>query len=166
MVIHFGWVYDALRAQQGRWVELGFDGAQSVVNLGPKLPLNPLASAQTIAVLAAVSTFIFTNQGAGFLGNRSHLGCTITAHIQNGAYMQGAYGGVRVPSAAASVPFKDFCECGGVVGQVFERNGAVLNEAHRFSIATKTHHDVETRFTHLPQVALWRGVSHAHHASG
>jgi hypothetical protein len=54
----------------------------------------------------------------------------------------------------------------GVFGQVFQRHGAVFNEADRLAIALEAHHDVESGLSHLPQVLLWRVVDHFHHAAG
>ena len=39
----------------------------------------------------------------------------------------------------------------GVFGQVLQRHGAVLDEAHRLAVALQAHHDVEAGLAHLPQ---------------
>ena len=80
--------------------------------------------------------------------------------------MQRAYRSVRVPGAPAAVAREDFGQRVGVLGQMLQRNRAVLDEAHRFSVATQAHHDVQSGFADLPQVFLRSVVDHFDDAAG
>ena len=80
--------------------------------------------------------------------------------------MQRANGGVGVPSAFAAVAFEDLGQCIGVFGQVFQRDSAVFDEAHRLAVALQAHHDVEAGFAHFPEVFLRCVFSHFDHRAG
>jgi hypothetical protein len=64
------------------------------------------------------------------------------------------------------VPGEDLVEARGVVGQILERDGAVLDERDRLTLALHRHHDVEPGLAHLPDVALQGGVGGLDHGVG
>ncbi len=80
--------------------------------------------------------------------------------------MQRAHGGMGVPGAPAAMAREHFGERVGVLGQVLQRHGAVLDEAHGLAIALEAHHDVQPRLAHFPEVFLGRFLGHFHHAAG
>ena len=166
LVVHLGWVDHARRAVQADRIHPLLDLTERLVNLVAKLPADPFAAAQAVAVLAAVSPFELSDQLGSFVGNGAHLDRTVTAHVQDGSHMQGTHRRVRVPGALGAVTCKHLGERIGVVGQVLERHGTVFDEAHRFAVAAQAHHDVQTRLAHLPQILLCAVVHHLDHAAG
>ena len=134
-VVHFGRVDDALRAQQVKRVQVVFDLRKSVVDHWPKLPLDPLAPAQTVAMLAAVGAFVVPHQLGRFFGNRAHLASAFPAHVQNRPHMECSYRCVGIPGAFAAVFFEDAGQRAGVFGQMRQRYGAVFNKTHRLAVA-------------------------------
>ena len=136
----------------------------------PNCQSNPFAAADPVAVLAAVGAAEFAHQHGGLLGDRAHpLRAAlrpVAPHVENRPHVQRAHRGMRVPGAVRAVPAEDLGERVGVVGQVLERNGAVLDEAHRFAVAFEAHHDVEGGLAHLPDLLLGDRVGHLDHASG
>ena len=165
-VVHFGGIDHAIGAEQVQRVQFMFDLGEGLLDAWPKLPLNPFASAQTVAMFAAVGPFELPDKCTGLFGNGAHFDCAITAHVQNRSDVQCAYRCMGIPSAFGAVLLKDLCEGIGVLSQVFQGHGAVFNEAHRFAIALQTHHDVEACLANLPQILLRRIVNHFHHAVG
>ena len=101
-------------------------------------------------MLTAISAFEFAHKFAGLFADLSHLLGAIASHVQDRAHVQGAYRGMRIPSAFGAMPFKNFCQGVGVFGQMHQRNSAVFNKAHRFAVALQAHHDVEACFTNFP----------------
>ena len=142
------------------------DAGKRLRDVWAKLPLNPFTATQTVAMLTAVSAFVFAHQSAGFVGDVTHVARTLAAHVQDGAHMQSAHRSVRIPSAFGAMAFEHLGELVGVFGQVLEWHSAVFNEADRFAVALQTHHDVEARFAYFPQIFLRRIVHHFDHAVG
>ena len=149
-VVHFGRIDNALRRQQVNGVKMLFDACKGLCNLRAKLPFNPLTAAQTIAMLTAVSTFVFAHQGTGLFCNLTHVLGTIAAHVQDGPDMQSANRRMGVPSTLGAMAFENLSQLVRVFGQVHQWHSAVFNEAHRFAIALQAHHDVEACFAHFP----------------
>jgi hypothetical protein len=141
------------------------DGAEGVVDLRAELPLDPFAAAQPVAMLAAIGALVLPHQGGGFLGNGAHLAGAVAAHVEDRAHMQGADRGVGIPGAARAVLREDLGQRVGVIGQMLERHGAILDEADRLAVALQAHHDVEAGLADLPQVLLARVVGHLDHAA-
>ncbi len=80
--------------------------------------------------------------------------------------MQTADRGVRVPGALSAVFGKHLVQAVGVLGEIVEPDGAVLDERHRFAVAFHRHHDVEPGLAHLPHRALECRVGDGDHAIG
>ncbi len=80
--------------------------------------------------------------------------------------MQAADRGVGVERPLGAVLAEDLGELVGVLGQVLERHGAVLDEGHGLPVALHRHHDVEPRLSHFPQVLLRAGLQQLHDAAG
>ena len=100
------------------------------------------------------------------LGDGAHLGRAVAPHVEDRPHVQRADRGMGVPGAARAVAREHLGQRVGVVGQVLERHGAVLDEADRLAVALQAHHDVEAGLAHLPQVLLRRVVGHLDHAAG
>ena len=88
---------------------------------------------------------------------RRPAGCV---QVEDRAHVQAADRGVGVPGAAGAVAGEELGDRLGVVGEVVERHGAVLDEADRLGVALGRHHDVEAGLAHLPDGALSRRVGH------
>ena len=92
-----------------------FDLRKGLLQGRAKLPLNPFASAQAIAMFATVGAFELSDQCAGFLCDGAHFEGAITAHVQNRTHMQCAYGCMGIPSTFGAVFLKDLRQCIGVL---------------------------------------------------
>ncbi|KWT97635.1 hypothetical protein APY03_1331 [Variovorax sp. WDL1] len=165
-VVHLRRVDDLAGVEEADRVQLVLDGAEGLVDRRAELPLDPLAAAQAVAVLAAEGALVLAHQLAGFLGDGAHLRGAVDAHVENGPHVQRAHRCMGIPGAARAVLREDLGEAVGVGGQVLERHGAVLDEADRLAVALEAHHDVEAGLAHLPQVLLRGLLGHAHHAVG
>ena len=99
---------------------------------------------QAIAVLAGMRALVFAHQREGFLGDGAHrLDVLLQLQIQHGPHMQAAFGGVRIHRAAGAVLGKHLAQPRGVVGEMRQRHGAVLDEGDRLALLLHRHHDVE-----------------------
>ena len=117
--------------------------------------LDPFGAHETVAVLAGVRALVFLDQRARFLGDRAHLlGAVLRAQVQHGAHVQAADRRVGIERAARAVLREHLRQALGVIGEMLERHGAVLDERHGFAVALHRHHDVEAGLADLPHVAL------------
>ena len=80
--------------------------------------------------------------------------------------MQRAHRRMGIPGAAAAVAREHLGQRIGVLGQVDQRHGTVLDEADRLAVALQAHHDVQAGFADLPQSLLRRLVKHLDHRAG
>ncbi len=142
--------------------------AESVVEIGAELPSDPFAAAQPVAVFAAVGAAKFPHQTGSLLGDRAHFlrasGRSVSAHIEDRTNVQRTDGGVRIPGAVSAMSLENLRELLGVIGQMLERDRAVLDEADRFAVAFEAHHDIEPGFAHVPYISLRPGIGDSHHA--
>ena len=106
------------------------------------------------------------HQFARLLGDGAHLPGAVLLHVEHRAHVQGADRGVRVPGAARAVPGEHLGQLVGVLGQMLQRHGAVLDEGDRLALAFHRHHDVEAGFPYLPHFPLQRCVGDLDHAAG
>ena len=111
-------------------------------------------------MLAAERALVVAHQRRRFLGDRAHLRRAVAPHVEDRPHVQRADRGVRVPGAARAVAREHLGQRVGVLGEVLERDGAVLDEAHRLAVALQAHHDVEAGLANLPEVLLRRVVGH------
>ena len=72
--------------------------------------------------------------------------------------MQQSNRGMGIPRSVRSVFVKDICQLTGEIGQMFQRNGAILDKGHRLSFTAHGHHDVEALCAHAPNACLECGV--------
>ena len=134
---------------------------------GPNIGLVEFAARQAVAVLAAVRAFVFAHQGEAFLRHRAHGSDVLRVlHVEHRTDVQAADRGVRIPGALGAVLLEHVVQPLGVVGEIIEIDGAILDERHRFAVALHRHHDVEAGFAHRGDVGLERGVGGAHHCAG
>ena len=87
---------------------------------------------------------------------RIFLASASSFQIEDRSHVQAADRGVGVPGAGRAVLVEDLGQAVGVVGQVVQRDGAVLDEGDRFAVALHGHHDVEAGLAHLPDRLLER----------
>ena len=124
----------------------------------PEERRDPFAAHQAVAVLAGIHAFVFAHQFACLFGNGAHFVRAILLHVENRANVQGADAGVGVPGAAGAVFLEYRRKPLRVVGEMFQRYAAILDEAHRLAIALHAHHDIEAGFAHVPQGFLPMGI--------
>ena len=74
--------------------------------------------------------------------------------------MQAADRGMRIPGAARAVLLEQGRDRIGVVGEMLERDGAILDEGDRLPVALHRHHDVEAGLAHLPDRLLPGRLDH------
>ena len=165
-------VVEARRAHDAAGIEraAGVEGVLHLLEGRDQPPaihrLVELAAHQTVAVLAGVRALVFAHQGEGFLSDRAHRAhVALEPQVQHRADMQAAFGGVRVPRTARAVLLEHLGEPVGVVGEMRERHGAVLDEGDRLRRALHRHHDVEPGGAQRGDRRLRAGVQHLDHAA-
>ena len=141
--------------------------SNAAVSRGAEHRLVELAAHDAVAVLAGVRAPVPADHLEAFLRDRPH-GARAFGGLQvdDGAHVQGAHRGMRVPGAAGAVAGEDFVEAAGVLGEVFQAHRAVLDERDRLPVALHRHHDVQARLAHLPDRALERRLHRLHHRAG
>ena len=80
--------------------------------------------------------------------------------------MQAAHGGMRVPGALHAIFVEHAGQPLGVVGQVGQSDGAILDEGDRFGVALHAHHDVQAGLAHLGDAGLEARVGGMDHGAG
>ena len=88
---------------------------------------------------------VFAHHRARLLGDRAHLRGAVAPHVEDRPHVQRADRRVRVPRAARAVLAKHLRQAVDVIGEVSERDRAILDERHRLAVAAHAHHDVEAR---------------------
>ncbi len=122
---------------------------------------------ETVAVLARVGAVVAAHQLRGLLRDGAHPGdVAAELHVEDRAHVQAADRGVGVPRAAGAVLGEHLGDGVGVVGEVFERHRAILDEGDRLRVALHRHHDVEAGLADLPDGALARRLHHLDHRAG
>ena len=162
-VVHARRLNDFVRIEPVVGIEQRLDLCERLVQARAVLPGHPLAPAQTIAVLAGKRALVFTHHGRGFLGDCTHLGRAIATHVEDRSHVQRANAGVRIPGSLCAIPVEHFGQPVRVIGQVFKRHRAILNERDGLAVAAHAHHDVQAGLAHLPQGLLLRGARHVDH---
>ena len=79
--------------------------------------------------------------------------------------MQAALGGVRIHGAAGAVPGEDGVEPLGIVGEVRQRHGAILDKGDRLALLLHRHHDVEAGGAEIGDAGLQGGFGDLDHAA-
>ena len=166
-VIHPRRADDAVRVQQRAGVEQVLHRLERADDAGAEHALVELAADDAVAVLAAVRPLVLAHQGEALLGDGAH-GADVrrVLHVQDGADVQAADAGVGVPGALGAVLGEHVVQALGVVGQVVQAHGAVLDEGHRLPVAAHGHHDVQPGLPHLGDGGLEGGVGGAHDGAG
>ena len=158
-VVHAGWVDDAVGVEHRGWVEDVFDGFEGADDAGAEHALVEFGADDAVAVFAGVAAFVFADEGEAFLGDGAHGGdVSGVFHVEDGADVEAADGGVGVPGSLGVVLFEDVVEAFGVVGEVLQGHGTVFDEGDRFSVAFHRHHDVEAGFADFGDLGLEGGV--------
>ena len=76
--------------------------------------------------------------------------------IDQRANMQAAGAGVGVDGVSGVVVVDDALDIADVIGQAFDRHGAVFNEGDRLGFAAFAHHQAQPGFAHGPDIVLLR----------
>ena len=137
--------------------KLSLTSSKARTRRGPEHRLVELRAHQAVAVLARVGALVLAHHRERLLRDRAHLAhVPLVLEVEDRAHVQAADRGVRVPGAAGAVAGEEVGEALGVVGQMLERHGAVLDERDRLAVALHRHHDVEPGLAQLPDPALLR----------
>jgi hypothetical protein len=111
-------------------------------------------------------SLVLAHHRKGFLGDRAHrLDVLFEFQVQHRAHMQAAFGSVRVHGAAGAVFGEDGVETLGIVGEMWQRDRAVLNEGNRLALLLHRHHDVEAGGAKLGDRGLQRRLRDLDHAA-
>ncbi len=114
-------------------------------------------------MLPRISSLVAPHKLGCLLRDGAHADHTIAFHVEHRTHVKTANGSVRVERALGAVLAKDLRETCRVLGQVFERNRAVLDERDRLSVALHRHHDVEAGLADVPEGLLSRRFNDRHH---
>jgi hypothetical protein len=79
--------------------------------------------------------------------------------------MQAAFGGMRIHGAARAVLGEDGVEPFGIIGEVRQRHGAILDKGDRLAFLLHRHHDVEAGGAEIRDRGLPRGLDDVDHAA-
>jgi hypothetical protein len=133
---------------------------------GAEHGLLEFAADDAVAVFAGVRALGGADQFEGGFGDGAHgFDIVLEAAVEHRADVQGAFRGVGVPGAARAVAFEQLGQTIGVVGEVFERDGAVFDEGDWFALLLHGHHDVEAGGAQVGDGGLEGGVQHFDHAA-
>src|ERR1700734_144537 len=128
-VIHPRRTGDPIWVHQPDWIEGVLNRLERADDSGAEHLFMEFAAHQTVAMLAAMGTFVLPDQGECFLGNGSH--CRHVRrilHVKHWPYMKTSDGGVRVPCPFRAMPLEDVVKPFSVVRKVFEIDRAVLDK--------------------------------------
>ena len=128
-IIHLGGVHDLARVEQAIGVKALFHLCEICNHPRAEHLLVKLRADQPVAMFARMGPFVARNQVKAFFCNRPHLlDVLIELEVQNRAHMQTANRRMRIPSAARAVLFENLSQTSGIVGEVRQLNGAVLDK--------------------------------------
>src|ERR1700693_3827900 len=71
---------------------------------------------------------------------------------------------MSIPGPPRAMALEDRVESLGIVSQILDGHGGVLNEGDRFAVALHRHHDVEARLAHFGDLRLEIRLDGATHA--
>ena len=145
-------------------IEAPLDLLERAHELRPEHRLVEFRAHDAVAVLARMRALVGAHHVEGFLGDRAHrLDVALEPQVEHRPHMQAADRGMGIPGAARAVLFENVGEPRGIVRQMLERDGAVLDEGDRFAFLLHRHHDVETGGAHLGDGGLQLGIEHLDH---
>ena len=125
-----------------------------------------LGAHDAIAVFAGVRTLIVPHHRKGFLRDRTHgPHVLVELQVQHGSDVQAALRGMGIKGALCAVLLEDGGKPVGVVGEIGQRNGAVLDEGDRLAFLLHRHHHVEPGGTELRDGDLKRRFDDLHDAA-
>ena len=132
-------------------VEGVFHLAECLVNLRAEHTLKPLASDEPIAVFAAHRAIKFHEQVAYFARDAVHLqNVRLGLQVHNRPVVQQSDAGVRVIGGRRPVRGDNLVKAADIFGEVFNRHGGILHEAHRLCIPLHAHQQAESSLSSLP----------------
>ena len=121
------------------------------------------AAHNAVAMLARVAALILAHDVERLLGHSAHGGDVgAVLHVQHRADMQAAHRGMRVPGALRAMPGEDVVQLFGEIGEIGQRDGAILDEGDRFAVALHRHHDVQPGFPHFGDLGLKARIGGPH----
>ena len=152
-VIHLRSVNDLARIEARVGVEGRLDLFECAENAVAEHLAVKLRPDDPVAMLAGMRPLVFAHhleRGLGDLAHGAHV--LVELEVQNGPYVQTSFRGMGIPRAFGSVLVEHLGQAVGVVGQVFKRDGAILDEGHGLAFVLHRHHDVQpglAQFTDL-----------------
>ena len=166
-VVHAGRADDAAGVERAGGVERILHRLERADDAGAEHAFVELGADNAVAVLAAVAALVLAHQGEAFLGDGAH-GADVrrVLHVEDGADVQAADAGVGIPGALGAVLREHVVQALGVVGEIRQVDGAVLDEADGFAVALHGHHDVQPGLAHFGDVGLERRVGRADDGAG
>ena len=116
-------------------------------------------------MLARMRALVLAHHGKGRLGDLAHgAHVLVELEIEHRADVQAALGGVRIPCAGRPVRAKHLCQPVGVIRQMIERHGTILDKGHGLARLLHRHHDVEPGLAQLADLGGKRHVPDLDHA--
>ena len=95
------------------------------------------------------------NKVKALLGNGAHrLDVLVEPEIENRSHMQATDRGMGIPCALGAIFLENLCQACGVLGQIGQLDGTILDEGDWFSVGFHRHHDVEPGFAQLGDLVL------------
>ncbi len=156
-VIEFRRFHDLAGIEEPFRIEPRFHLAEGAVEPLAEHRLMELRAHDAVAVLAGVRPLVIAHHGERLFGDGAHrLAVLVELEVQDRAHMQAADGGVRIPGAARAVLLEDGGQACRIIGQMFERHRAILDERDGLPLVLHGHHDVEAGLAHLGERRLLR----------
>ena len=119
-----------------------------------------------VAVFARMRPLVARDQLETFLGDGAHGGDVLVLfEVQDGPDMQTPDRGMGIPRSTSAVAFENLGQAGGILRQIGQLDGAILNEGDGFAVVLHRHHDVEPGAAQLRDAGLQFGVGHRGHAA-
>ena len=165
-VVHLRRVDDLAGVEQALRIEQALHLAESVDQPLAEHRLVEFGADDAVAMLAGMGALVFADQLERLFGDRPHLpDFDVLLHVEHRPDVQAADRGMGIPGPRRTVPGEDLVEAGGVVRQMRQFDGAVLDEGDRLPLLLHRHHDVEAGFAQFGDGALLPRIGDGHHAA-
>ena len=136
-----------------------FDGAEGFVEHRSKHLAHEGAADQTIAMFAGKCAAEFEDEVSNFVGDGFEFSQAFGGlHVDDGAHMEAADGGVGIDAGLGFVPLNNGEEAFDIVAQLFGCDGSVFHEGEGFGVFLHGHGEAEGGFAEGPDAGLIGGV--------